>query len=480
MVFSLDSASTSQMVIAAHTFLASLTLTVLSASMAAVAYNGVYNSSVTPSDLPWNTYNYCNAPHVNAAHYTKPANVSGSVLVYMNVMIRHHKRTPDNLYPEEAELNPPSGWDCTNFLQMNYGGGTAPVFHETDVPPWHPFLSQFWNGTCDEGQLTAAGLADAVKHGKVGLSLYLVLILASSPFLLFVSTSKLTQDFWSVYHDKVGFLQSVNPNDILVRTSTEPRTFQVAGGLLYGMDASTATKTWKVVTQPSTIDSLPPDYACPNADNVRAAYQSVPAWTDHLEQNADLQDRLGTTLGTTGLSAWTSWYDHFFDTFTSRTCNDHPLPCNSTGACVSEEDASRVHAIGDFEYNYIWNSAENATVYNQLTFGVMFMELAMNFRAFQSGTETHKLTFYVGHDGSMVRLASGLGFGKIAPLRWPALGSEIVMEVWQTPHSNDRFVRVMFEGTPVRGLDWVALDDFVTLLESNSPENLFEACTSAP
>lgn len=57
------------------------------------------------------------------------------------------------------------------------------------------------------------------------------------------------------------------------------------------------------------------------------------------------------------------------------------------------------------------------------------MELAMNFRAFEAGSASHKLSFYVAHDGSMVRLASGLRFGKIAPLRWPALGSEIVMEV---------------------------------------------------
>lgn len=53
----------------------------------------------------------------------------------------------------------------------------------------------------------------------------------------------------------------------------------------------------------------------------------------------------------------------------------------------------------------------------------------MNFNLFKSGGETFKLRFYVAHDGSMIRLASGLGFGKIAPLRWPALGSEIVMEV---------------------------------------------------
>lgn len=63
------------------------------------------------------------------------------------------------------------------------------------------------------------------------------------------------------------------------------------------------------------------------------------------------------------------------------------------------------------------------------TKGVFFQELAQNFQLFRSGGEAFKLRLYVGHDGSMVRLASGLGFGKIAPLRWPALGSEIAFEV---------------------------------------------------
>ena len=52
---------------------------------------GVYNSSVTPTNLPWNTYNYCNAPHVNVKHYSKPTNASHASLVYVNAVIRHHK-----------------------------------------------------------------------------------------------------------------------------------------------------------------------------------------------------------------------------------------------------------------------------------------------------------------------------------------------------------------------------------------------------
>jgi len=38
----------------------------------------------------------------------------------------------------------------------------------------------------------------------------------------------------------------------------------------------------------------------------------------------------------------------------------------------------------------------------------------------------HRLSLYVAHDSSIVRFAAGLG---IFPLRWPRLGSEIVVEV---------------------------------------------------
>ncbi|KIP12191.1 hypothetical protein PHLGIDRAFT_62597 [Phlebiopsis gigantea 11061_1 CR5-6] len=413
---------------------------------------GVYNTSQTPSNLPWNTYNYCNAPHVNAEHYTVPE-IKDAKLVYLNTVIRHHKRTPDNLYPEENSLNA-IPWDCTDFEQFSYGGpGAAQVFHNTDIPAWHPFLSTIWNGTCDEGQLTRGGLEDAVTHGK---------------------------DFWSVYSGKIGFLNSVNEKDIFLRTSVETRTMQVASGLLVGMDKSMATKTFPVTTQPSPIDSIPPNYPCNKASDVRNAYQSVPAWNDHLEQNIDLQNKLGEMLGTTGLSAWTSWYDHFFDTFTSRTCHGHPLPCNTTtGECVSDQDARTVFSIGDFEYNYIWSNAENATTYNQLTFGVFLQELAMNFQLFRDGGESYKLRFYVGHDGSMIRLISALGLGAAAPLRWPSLGSELVMEVWESKSQGGRFVRVLHDGTEVPALKWVSLDSFIELVMSQVPADVFAECNSA-
>ncbi len=61
------------------------------------------------------------------------------------------------------------------------------------------------------------------------------------------------QDFWSVYGRKLGFLTSVNAKDIFIRTSTETRTFQVASGVLVGMDPAMAAKSFPVTTQPSPV-----------------------------------------------------------------------------------------------------------------------------------------------------------------------------------------------------------------------------------
>lgn len=40
---------------------------------------------------------------------------------------------------------------------------------------------------------------------------------------------------------------------MLVRTTTEVRTHQVAGGILFGMDSKTSQERWPVYTQPENV-----------------------------------------------------------------------------------------------------------------------------------------------------------------------------------------------------------------------------------
>ena len=49
--------------------------------------------------------------------------------------------------------------------------------------------------------------------------------------------------------------EGVTPSNIYVRTSTEDRTYQVAGGMLFGMDPKTQNVQWQVHVQPSTVSS---------------------------------------------------------------------------------------------------------------------------------------------------------------------------------------------------------------------------------
>ena len=142
-------------------------------------------------------------------------------------------------------LNPAMGWDCSNFIQNNYADHTIPINHQTDIPSWHPFLSRIWNGSCDSGQLTAAGLDDAIQHGKVSGF--------QSSNMTCVHYADLTsKDLWSVYAGRHGLVQSVNEKDLYIRTSNSDRTYQVTGGLLFGMDPE-FPRSFQVHTQPSNV-----------------------------------------------------------------------------------------------------------------------------------------------------------------------------------------------------------------------------------
>ncbi|KAH9956432.1 histidine phosphatase superfamily [Russula dissimulans] len=384
---------------------------------------------------------YCNAPHVNASHYQPPE--KGAELVHLSVMMRHHKRTPIALVPNELGINVGIEWDCSHVAQFTYDGSGARLSHSVTVPPGHPFAQQFWAGSCEEGQLTAGGFHDSKVHGK---------------------------DLWEVYHHRLGFLRTVDPSEIGVRTTYIDRTKHVASGVLAGMDPSTTTRPWPVHAQPQRIDSLASTYKCPRADALVAAAQAAPFWQDILQKNLALKGRIDSVLGTTNSKAvWPSTFTFYQDVLTSRVCNDHPLPCNAAGECVSEEDAAKIFELGNLESDYLWHGAQNASEYNQLTFGVMLSELADALEA-----PKQRLALYVAHDTSIVRLAAGLG---IFPLRWPRLGSEIVIEVWKDKKQK-QFARVLYDGELIDSLSWVPLDDFTALLRQHSPDHLFEKCTS--
>jgi len=272
------------------------------------------------------------------------------------------------------------------------------------------------------------------------------------------------QDLWELYHGHLGFLRSVDPDEISVRTTYIERTKHVASGVLAGMDPSTAGRPWPARAQPELIDSLVPSYACPRADSLFAAAVAAPGWQEVWKNNSALLERVNSVLGTSS-----SVFLSYQDIVTARVCNDHPLPCNAAGDCISEEDAAQIFELANLEADYLWHLAENATEYNQLTFGVMFSELADALRE-----PTHRLALYVAHDASIVRIAAGL---EIFPLHWPRLGSEFVFETW-SDKDGEKFVRVFYDGELISSLSWTPLETFISHLRQQLPDDIFEKCES--
>jgi hypothetical protein len=237
--------------------------------------NGVYNSSQTPSTLPWNTYNFCNAPHVNAAHYEYPPNATnststgGSVLVHVSAIMRHHKVRACPPFPPKfvihlarkhsARRTTLRQWSATSIPRQ---GGPAPM------PPYNSrTISAVRQSRMTPRRLTVTRLhpPSGPDHAMLDSSHPVDSLMPRSTercarpsvrvmlAVWFRTGGTTQQDLWELYHDHLGFVRAVDPTEIWVRTSTEDRTMQVAGAMLAAMDPLVAGLLWPVYTQPASV-----------------------------------------------------------------------------------------------------------------------------------------------------------------------------------------------------------------------------------
>lgn len=49
-------------------------------------------------------------------------------------------------------------------------------------------------------------------------------------------------------------------------------------------------------------------------------------------------------------------------------------------------------------------------------------------------------------------------------------------QVWEEALDGGRFIRVFHEGTILRGMEWVRLNEFIEMLRALVPAQLFEQC----
>ncbi|CAK4033886.1 Hypothetical predicted protein [Lecanosticta acicola] len=393
---------------------------------------GVYGFILNSSQGPLNTYNWCNMPHTNPKTYPKAD--QEYKLEYVEVIHRHHKRTPyaDNTFPKEGYA-----WSCSDEGLFYGGKPINPYGNDSSATYWdvytsssNPFPPQGFNGTCQFPQITRGGLDDSHQHGA---------------------------DLKAVYSDMLKFIPSgYDPKSVSYRVTNNVITSQVASMLIAGMYPARKNADTPLLIQPDSIDSLEPTYSCSYASNLFSSYGSgstAPAWQEHLKDAQSLYNRLDALSGVSPTaSAWHVSFDHYFDNLSARLCHNKPLPCNinNTSDCVSQAEANEVFRLGEYEYSFIYRDSSQSLPASVGSYGVWMGELAQNIRhAMGNGTSSTgnatassiKYRHNVAHDGSLSRLLSILQLDRMV---WPGMGAEVVFELYSK--RGCYYLRVLWGG----------------------------------
>ncbi|KAF2022222.1 phosphoglycerate mutase-like protein [Aaosphaeria arxii CBS 175.79] len=395
--------------------------------------NGFYfGGSNLPPKTKYGKYNWCNMPHVRKQEYPKAK--KDYELQYVEVIHRHHKRTPysSNTFPKEAYP-----WDCNDQGLFYYGEPLNPSGNSSAHTYWtvttssvNPFSAPGFQGSCQFPQITREGLDDSYQHGS---------------------------DLYSVYHDLLGFLPSkLDPKKVTYRVTNNQITSQVAGMIVNGMYQTRHSNDLNVplLIQPQKVDSLEPQYSCAAASTLSSSYgvnSKNANWTSHLTAASALFQTLDRISGVPADDGeFHKSFDHYYDNLSARQCHGKPLPCSLANPrdCVNQDTADAVYRLGQWEYSYLYRDAPESLAYSVGAYGVWLAELAQNIRDAVNGGVVYRHN--VAHDGSVSRLLSIL---QVEEMVWVGMGSEVVFEVYTKKGKKEqgkRYLRILWGGQVLR------------------------------
>lgn len=387
-------------------------------------YGFIFNSSAGSHD----TYNYCNMPRVHPDTY--PAAKDGYKLEYVEVIHRHHKRTPyaSNAFPVEEDT-----WFCDDE-RLFFGGeptsgpGSAKTSWKVYRTDSNPLTPLGFVGTCQFPQITGDGLIDSYQHGV---------------------------DIGNVYQEKLRFLPKKFDQDALTyRVTNNVITSQVASRVIVGMWPGRSNLDHELLIQQATIDSLEPNYPCGAASKLLASYgpgSTSEDWIAHLEQAAPLKKRLDRLSGVDpDAEDWSNSWDHYFDNLSTRLCHQKDLPCSvdDDSECVTLDEAEKVFRLGEYEYSFIYRDSPFSLRASVASYGIWMGELAQNLRTHMDGKSASPRPQYrhnFAHDGSIARLLSIL---QVDQMVWPGKGAEVVFELFSK--QGCYYLRVLWSGQVLR------------------------------
>ncbi|KAF2673297.1 phosphoglycerate mutase-like protein [Microthyrium microscopicum] len=396
-------------------------------------------------------YSYCNMEHVRPQNYQVPS-MDKYQLVYVELVHRHHKRSPYAANGFPKEIYP---WNCTDEGLIYSSQLLCPGSHSSTntywsvyISPSNPFQPPGLYGSCQFPQITSGGLDDSYQHG---------------------------QDLAAVYRDQLDFIPANPDGSVSFRVTNNVITSQVASMLIAGMFPATAHNSFPLLIQPAAIDSLEPAYTCAPATALYGTFgpnSNNSVWQSHISAAKSLWATLDSISGVNPSdSGFHMSMDHYFDNLSSRQCHAMPLPCSASNssACVTQAMADSVYRIGQWEYSWQYRGSDRSVEAAVGAYGVWFAELAQNLRDSVAGQSIVKYRHNIAHDGSVSKILAIL---QVDNMVWPGMGSEVVFELYKVIATGKYALRILWGGivlkssNPTLGsVDMLDLDTFLAYID---------------
>lgn len=342
-------------------------------------------------------------------------------LVHVSVIIRHGARSPLHRLDDTA-------WDCgsQNSLRVSLHASKAldgpldvnelvqvkPILFEKDLL-----------GTCMPGQLTTLGYEQHIKLGSLLRKRYV----KEAHFLPETFSRSL-----------------LPPHEFYVRSSLYDRTIESAQALLKGFFPARATGEegqFLIQVRHTFNENM---YARPEPNVCPVLMRSL----QHMfqsEQHRHLLHRMQSVIKRRGFDPQQSnvpsmeqrlsrLHPNMLNTsLDSALIHGHELPF-----FLRPEDATDIRVLAAEENQLEFVTSEEARKITRLTIGNFFNNVV-------SGFSSYRMAIYSAHDSTIIPMMAALGsLREHAPL-----ASNLIFEVWRNNSSGQRYVHILYNGSPV-------------------------------
>ncbi|KAJ5076752.1 lysophosphatidic acid phosphatase type 6 [Anaeramoeba ignava] len=363
-------------------------------------------------------------------------------LKLVQVITRHGDRVPIYKLPGEDVV-----WNCefsefetTSTNNSQTSQHINRVFHLSYLPN-----TGLLNGNCSAGQLTKLGSDQQFKLG---------------------------QKFREIYVNQLNFISNnFDRNQIYVRSTDVPRTFQSAESLLLGLFPPSTEQEAEIIpiyTIEASEEDMFSQSSCQRLQNLIQDIINSQEWIDHLKSVQPLWDELLQIFNSKDMNNLT--FVQIENCFICRLAHNKSFPPGMTQEILDQ--------VAN-ESNWEWNKLSSTKEIQKLKIGRFIEDIVNAIMAKINNQIAYKWMLYSGHDTTLAPLLQSYN---VYDNTVPDYSSYVIFELYQDDQTSTYYIKLSYnnEDLIIPGCEntYCELETFMSISTKLIPQNYDEECNS--